>query len=140
MIDLQEQLVTQHKRPLVVCLCGSTRFMDTFFEVGWQETLKGNIVLSVGVVKHSVDHAAEALGPDVVEALDLLHLRKIDMADRVLILNVDGYIGESTARERAYAVGRHIPIEYLEPFHDLDSASLRRVLRAEDEAMGRSRP
>lgn len=35
--------------------------------------------------------------------LDELHLRKIDLADEVLILNVGGYIGESTARELAYA-------------------------------------
>lgn len=64
--------------PIIVCLCGSTRFMDAFFEAGWRETLRGKIVLSVGVCKHTDaegGHGAEMLGPEVVEALDELHLR-----------------------------------------------------------------
>ena len=32
-----------------------------------------------------------------------LHRRKIDLADEILILNVEGYIGPSTANERVYA-------------------------------------
>lgn len=101
--------------PTVVCLCGSTRFMDAFFEAGWQETLKGNIVLSVGVCKHAEHHGAEALGPDVVRKLDDLHKRKIDLADEVLILNVGGYIGESTRSEINHAIKRGKAIRYLEP-------------------------
>jgi len=101
--------------PTIVCLCGSTRFMDAFFEAGWQETLAGKIVLSVGVCKHAEHHGAEALGPDVVKQLDELHLRKIDLADEVLVLNVGGYIGESTANEIAYAKRTGKPVRYLEP-------------------------
>lgn len=99
----------------VVCLCGSTRFMEAFFDMGWQETLAGRIVLSVGVCKHAEHHGAEALGPEVVEALDELHLRKIDMADEVLILNVNGYIGESTNNELRYARSKGKAIRFLEP-------------------------
>ena len=44
-----------------------------------------------------------------------LHLRKIDLADRVLVLNVGGYIGESTTREIAYARKIGKPIGFLEP-------------------------
>lgn len=99
----------------VVCLCGSTRFMEAFFEAGWDETLAGKIVLSVGVVKHARHHGAEALSPEVVKALDELHLRKIDMADEVLILNVNGYIGKSTANELRYARERGKVIRFLEP-------------------------
>jgi hypothetical protein len=58
------------KRPRIVCLCGSTRFMDAFFEAGWTETLEGKIVLSVGVCKHAADHGGEALGPEVSAMLD----------------------------------------------------------------------
>jgi hypothetical protein len=46
--------------------------------------------------------------------LDDLHFRKIDLADEVFILNVAGYIGESTARELAYAESLGKPIRYLE--------------------------
>ena len=104
-------------RPKVVCLCGSTRFMDVFHAVGWNETLEGHIVLSVGVCKHTDEdgaHGGEALGPEVCAALDELHLRKIDLADEVIILNVGGYIGESTARELAYARKTGKPVIFLE--------------------------
>jgi hypothetical protein len=100
--------------PRIVCLCGSTRFMEAFFDVGWDETLKGHIVLSVGVCKHATDHGAEALGQDVADRLDELHLRKIDLADEVVILNVGGYIGPSTRRELEYAKKLGKPVRYLE--------------------------
>jgi hypothetical protein len=100
--------------PSVVCLCGSTRFMDTFHEVGWQLTLKGEIVLSVGVCKHAEHHGGEALGQDVADELDELHLRKIDIADYVYVLNVGGYIGQSTRKEIEYARKLGKPINYLE--------------------------
>ena len=101
--------------PRVICLCGSTRFMDAFFDAGWRLTLDGHIILSVGVCKHAKDHGAEALGQDVADRLDELHLRKIDLADSVFVLNVGGYIGSSTRKEIAYAVSTGKPIEYLEP-------------------------
>ena len=100
--------------PEIICLCGSTRFMDVFHAVGWQLTLDGCIVLTVGVCKHAEDHGGEALGQDVADALDELHCRKIDLSDRVYILKVDGYIGESTRREIAYAKQVNKSILYLE--------------------------
>ncbi len=101
--------------PQIVCLCGSTRFMDAFHEAGWQLTLDGRIVLSVGVCKHADHHGAEALGQDVADRLDELHLRKIDLADWVLVLNVGGYIGDSTRREIDYAKAKKKHVSYLEP-------------------------
>lgn len=89
--------------------------MEAFFDAGWEETLKGKIVLSVGVCKHAEHHGGEALGPEIVEMLDELHLRKIDLADEVLILNVGGYIGISTRRELEYAQKHNKKIRFLEP-------------------------
>ena len=103
------------EHPTIVCLCGSTRFMDMFFEAGWTETLAGHIVLSVGVVTTSFDHAGEALGAEAVQMLDELHWRKIDLADEVLVLNVGGYIGFSTRREIDYAESVGVPVRYWEP-------------------------
>jgi hypothetical protein len=103
------------KRPRIVCLCGSTRFMDAFFDAGWAETLEGRIVLSVGVCKHATHHGGESLGPEVAAMLDELHLRKIDLADEVLILNVGGYVGESTRRELDYARRTEKAVRWLEP-------------------------
>ncbi len=101
--------------PAIVCLCGSTRFMDAFYEAGWQLTLDGYIVLTVGVCKHAESHGGEALGADVAARLDELHLRKIDLAEWVLVLNVDGYVGESTRREVLYAHEHGKRVTYLEP-------------------------
>ena len=103
-------------RPPIVCLCGSTRYMEAFFAAGWQATLAGHIVLSVGVCKHARDHGAEALGPAVAERLDELHKRKIDLADWVCILNVYGYVGPSTRSEIEYAIEHDKPIRVLWPF------------------------
>lgn|SRR5512138_337734 len=102
------------QRPTVVCLCGSTRFMDVFEEATIRETLAGKIVLSVGCNLRADHEFWSDKTPEETDALkarlDALHLRKIDMADEVLVLNVDGYIGDSTRREIAYAVslGRHV--------------------------------
>ena len=61
-----------------------------------------------------VDSAQQARSRDIAY-FDTLHLRKIDLADEVLVLNVGGYIGESTRREIAYAIAQKKPVRYLEP-------------------------
>jgi hypothetical protein len=101
-----------HARPIVVCLCGSTRFIDYFHAAGWVETLRDRIVLSVGVVlRGDGPHQGEKLG--VKEKLDELHKRKIDLADEILVLDVDGYIGDSTMGEIRYAQETHKPMRFL---------------------------
>lgn len=89
--------------------------MDVFHAAGWDLTLQGYIVLTVGVCKHADDHGAEALGQDVADRLDELHLRKIDLADWVMVLNVGGYIGDSTRREIEHAKATGKQLMYLEP-------------------------
>ena len=100
--------------PKVVCLCGSTRFKREFIDANFRETLVGNIVLTVGWFSH-VD--AEVFYPSESQktALDELHKRKIDLADEVLVLNVGGYIGDSTRSEIEYALRTGVPVRYLEP-------------------------
>lgn len=87
-------------RPLIVCICGSTRFKDAWLKAMADETKAGRIYLAVGVFGHSdgVTHT-----PEEKARLDVLHLEKVRLADEVLILDVDGYIGESTRRELEYA-------------------------------------
>ena len=46
--------------------------------------------------------------------LDDMHLRKIDLADEIFVINVGGYIGESTRREIAYAEKTGKKVRYLE--------------------------
>jgi hypothetical protein len=102
--------------PQIVCLCGSTRFMDAFREANLKFTLKDKIVLSVGCdTKSDIDLLKEkVLTEERKTKLDKLHLRKIDLADFVYVLNVGGYIGSSTRNEINYALSIGKPVEYLE--------------------------
>ena len=78
-----------------------------------QLTLEGNIVISVGLFGHSGDE--EVWTPGMKEMLDNMHKRKIDMADAIYVINVDGYIGESTRSEIEYALRNGKKVYYLEP-------------------------
>ena len=100
-------------KPRIVCLCGSTRFMEAFQKVNMEETLAGHIVLSVGC--NTKSDTELGVTPEVKLKLDELHLRKIDMCNEVLVLNVDGYIGDSTRREIIYAIRNGKAVRFLEP-------------------------
>ncbi len=97
----------------VITLCGSTRFKEQFMAVQKQLTLEGNIVISVGLFGHSGDE--EVWTPGMKEMLDNMHKRKIDMADAIYVINVGGYIGESTRSEIEYAQRNGKKVYYLEP-------------------------
>ena len=103
---------SETERMKVITLCGSTRFKDQFLEQQKRLTLEGNIVISVGLFGHSGDE--EVWKPGTKEILDKMHLQKIDMADEIFVINVGGYIGESTRREIAYAESKGIIVKYLE--------------------------
>ena len=97
----------------VVTLCGSTRFRDAFMEAQKRLTLAGNIVISVGLFGHAGDE--EVWNEGVKKMLDDMHKRKIDMADEIYVINVGGYVGESTRSEIEYAAATGKPVRYLEP-------------------------
>ena len=96
----------------VITLCGSTRFKEEFLEAQKRLTLEGNIVISVGLFGHSGDEVVWTEG--VKDMLDRQHLAKIDLADEIFVINIGGYIGDSTRREIAYADYRGKSITYLE--------------------------
>ena len=96
----------------VITLCGSTRFKDQFLEAQKRLTLAGNIVISVGLFGHSGDDEVWTEGTK--EMLDDMHKRKIDMADGIYVINVGGYIGQSTRSEIEYARTQGKTVEYLE--------------------------
>lgn len=87
----------------VVCLCGSTRFFKLFDEMNYKLTMNGWVVLSIGCHSKS-DYC---LGINEIESakvmLDRLHKKKIWMSSHVLILDKDGYIGDSTKSELEFA-------------------------------------
>ena len=109
-------MIKQYK---VITLCGSTKFKNEFLQVQKDLTLKGNIVISVGLFGHSGDNEVwenmdEGTLTKTKEMLDDMHKRKIDMADEIYVINVGGYIGESTKSEIEYAKSTGKKVNYLE--------------------------
>lgn len=100
-------------RPEIVCICGSTRFADEMSAANRDLTVAGVIVLAPGVFLRTEDReAGRSIPEEQKAALDALHLRKIDLADRVLVVNPGGYVGESTSREIAYACATGKPVSF----------------------------
>lgn len=105
--------------PTMVCLCGSTKFKDAFIKANLDETMEGHIVLTVG----SFGHIDGGITESKKIELDILHLRKIELCDEILVINVNGYIGESTRREIAYArsLGKTVRFLVDEAYKPLES-------------------
>ena len=99
---------------MTVCLCGSTRFKAQFEHWAANLTTLGYIVLMPNVFLPK-DNTVNAV---LKQILDNVHKAKIVKADYVIILNVNGYIGESTASEIAFAEELHKPIYYLEDINE----------------------
>lgn len=95
-------------RPEVVCICGSMRFLAEMRKVSRDLAFAGVIVLAACETADEPTSEQKAV-------LDALHLRKIDLADRVLIVNPGGYLGESTRREIAYAERAGKPVDFTDP-------------------------
>ncbi len=95
-------------RPEIVCICGSARFLHQMREANRELTLAGVIVVAPG-------EAEGVISQDQKSVLDALHLRKIDLADRVLVVNPGGYVGEATSREIAYALATGKPVSFTAP-------------------------
>ena len=103
----------------VVTLCGSTRFREQFMQAQKDLTLQGYIVISVGLYGHAGDQEVwenmdEGTLTKTKEMLDDMHKRKIDMADEIFVVNVGGYIGDSTKSEIKYAHENGKVVRYLE--------------------------
>lgn len=103
-----------NKKYKVITLCGSTKFKDEFIKASRDLTIKGNIVISVGLFGHADGDYNTIIDEKSKEMLDDMHKRKIDMADEIFVINANGYIGESTRSEIEYALETGKIVRYLE--------------------------
>lgn len=78
--------------------------------------MAGRIYLSMGFYPYSTNHG-EGVGHDSLQKIELdeLHKRKIDICDEVYVINVGGYIGDSTKSEIQYAIKQGKTLRWLEP-------------------------
>lgn len=97
----------------VITLCGSMRFRQEFARLDAELTLAGHVVLTPTALDPSTELSAEDR-----ERLGRIHLQKVAMADEVLIVNVGGYLGESTRRELEHARSLGLAVRFLEPHAD----------------------
>lgn len=104
-----------NNRPKIITLCGSVRFTHAYQLQQLQLSLRGWIVLTVGIDVKKAD-AFLGMTEDDKKRLDELHLRKIDLSDAIMVLNVDGYVGQSTEDEIVYALQHEKRIDWLEPY------------------------
>ena len=98
-------------------MCGSSKFVDIMAVAEWLIE-RDEFAITVGLNLLPLwypdcppDHLAEHEG--CAEAMDELYLRKIDLADEIFVVNWDDYIGESTAKEIAYAKKHGKRIRYI---------------------------
>lgn len=94
----------------IITLCGSIKFKSEFLRVQEELTLNGNIVLTPNFFSN-IEIQIDA---KMKKMLDEMHRQKIDMSDEIYVINVDGYIGESTKSEIEYAKLKGKDIYYLE--------------------------
>lgn len=104
------------KKTKIVVICGSSRFCDIMAVCAWLIERDENAItmglhlLPQWYAKNIPDHLAEIEG--VAEAMDRLHLSKIDLADEIFVVNFQDYIGESTINEVHYAAGKGVEIRW----------------------------
>ena len=101
----------------IITLCGSTRFTPQMLDEAWRLTKMGNIVIHWNILNghEAFAHGAEREGDDIKTLIDALYLQKVALADEVRVINVGGYIGESTRNELRHARKLGKRITWLEP-------------------------
>jgi len=100
-------MVKEKIKPKVIVMCGSSKFTDIMAVTEWLiERDELAITMGLNLLPEwypncPPNHLAEAEG--CADEMDELHLRKIDLADEIFVIDWDNYIGESTSNEIEYA-------------------------------------
>lgn len=94
----------------IITLCGSIKFKDEFMKIQEKLVLEGKIVfLPIFFYNKNIE-----INSETKEMLNKIHKQKIDMSDEIYVINLNGYIGESTESEIEYAKIKNKKISYLE--------------------------
>ena len=96
---------------MIITVCGSTRFKKEIETVARDLTLQGHLVFAPCVFHHMEE---KELPSEVLIRLSNLHKEKINMSDAIFVVNVNGYIGESTYGEIDWASRMKKSVFFLE--------------------------
>ena len=92
-----------------ITVCGSYKFKKEMTEITEKMALKGNCMITpIELTKPD----KEAYTEDEALMLDKMHKEKIKLSDAILVVNVNGYIGNSTNSEIEYAKSLNKEILY----------------------------
>ena len=95
----------------IITVCGSYKFKKEMTEITEKMALKGNCMLTpIELSRPKKEDYTE----EEAMTIDKMHKEKIRLAAAILVVNVDGYIGESTRGEIEYAKQNGKEIMYLE--------------------------
>lgn len=95
---------------MIITICGSSKFKNEIFDAAKKLTLDDHIVLMPTIFEHADN---EELTTEQKIRLDNLHKQKISMSDAIFVVNVDGYIGESTFGEIDWAAKNKKEVYFL---------------------------
>lgn len=94
----------------VVTICGSMRFAKEMQDIA------RDLELKYGYCVIQCVYNISNFQPDSIEGQNIAnaHWKKIDISDAIYIVNIGGYIGESTKKEIEYAKKHNKEIMYYE--------------------------
>ena len=95
----------------VITICGSMRFSKEMMKISEELELKKGYA----VIQCVYDDNGKTFDEQDIELLALIHRKKIDISDAIYVVNVNGYIGNSTKNEIEYAKSLGKEILSLEP-------------------------
>lgn len=82
----------------VITICGSMKFKNDMLILAEELAIKGYCVLTpVFEIKE------RSVTKDQLQKMREAHFKRIELSDSILVMNVDGYIGENTKLEIQYA-------------------------------------
>lgn len=93
----------------IVTICGSMKFKDKMMEVAKDLEIKSKYIVIQCV------YCDDRISKEEQEILAKIHYNKIEISDAIYVINVNGYIGNSTAKEIEYAKKLGKEVLYLEP-------------------------
>jgi hypothetical protein len=97
-----------------ITLCGSGKFETQFKNWNKRLSLGGHVVYGMSTYASEQGGSKDWFTPEQKLMLDAVHMGKIQNSEAVLILNVGGYIGESTRREMDFAMVQEKDLYFLE--------------------------
>ena len=99
------------KKEKIITICGSMKFKDEMIKIAMQMELARNVILTPTL---PISDDKDVYTEEELIMLGKMHKEKIKLSDAIFVVNVNGYIGDSTKSEIEFAKAQNKEILYLE--------------------------